>query len=257
MSEILKYPRTPHLAGSRLQPGDEDLAQVPIAELVGRWVVVEEKLDGSNAGISFDGNGGLRLQSRGHLLVGGPNEWQFDRFKAWAAQHRDELWNTLGDRYVCYGEWLAATHTIFYDALADYFVEFDVWDRGEGGFLDTQRRRSLLSSLPMVSAPVIWQGWLDHPIRPAEMVSHSRYTTTDVAGNFAAAASAAGLTAHSAAQRADLSGLAEGLYIKVETQGVVAGRYKWVRAGFTDAVASAGDHWSSLPMIHNQLARRP
>ena len=28
---IIKYPRTPHLAGSRLQPGDEDLSQVPFS----------------------------------------------------------------------------------------------------------------------------------------------------------------------------------------------------------------------------------
>ena len=26
---IRKYPRTPHLEGSRLQPGDEDLSQIP------------------------------------------------------------------------------------------------------------------------------------------------------------------------------------------------------------------------------------
>jgi hypothetical protein len=32
---MVKYPRTPHLAGSRLQPGDEDLAQVPFAAVRG------------------------------------------------------------------------------------------------------------------------------------------------------------------------------------------------------------------------------
>ena len=33
---IIKYPRTPHLAGSRLQPGDEDLSQVPFSCPAGR-----------------------------------------------------------------------------------------------------------------------------------------------------------------------------------------------------------------------------
>ena len=28
MTPILKYPRTPHITGSRIQPGDEDLKQV-------------------------------------------------------------------------------------------------------------------------------------------------------------------------------------------------------------------------------------
>ena len=36
---IIKYPRTPHLAGSRLQPGDEDLSQVPFSCPAGRRLV--------------------------------------------------------------------------------------------------------------------------------------------------------------------------------------------------------------------------
>ena len=54
-----KYPRTQHLTGSRLQPGDEDLAQIPFAELQGKFVVVEEKYDGANAGVSFTNDGQL------------------------------------------------------------------------------------------------------------------------------------------------------------------------------------------------------
>src|SRR5690606_4550538 len=54
-----KYPRTPHIEGSRLQPGDHDLAAAPFAEIAGRYLVVEEKLDGANAGISFTSGGRL------------------------------------------------------------------------------------------------------------------------------------------------------------------------------------------------------
>ena len=49
--EILKYPRTPHLRGSRLQAGDS-ADDVPYAALAGRQIVVEEKLDGANAALS-------------------------------------------------------------------------------------------------------------------------------------------------------------------------------------------------------------
>ena len=45
MKPILKYPRTPHLLGSRQQQGDEDLAIVSPAELKGCFLVVEEKLE--------------------------------------------------------------------------------------------------------------------------------------------------------------------------------------------------------------------
>lgn len=59
-----KYPRTRHIRGSRLQPGDHDLSAAPFGLLAGRHLVVEEKLDGANAGISFGPGGELRLQSR-------------------------------------------------------------------------------------------------------------------------------------------------------------------------------------------------
>ena len=46
MSErILKYPRTQHLQRSRLQAGDEDLSQIPFKEILGKNIVIEEKID--------------------------------------------------------------------------------------------------------------------------------------------------------------------------------------------------------------------
>jgi hypothetical protein len=257
VTDLLRYPRTPHLAGSRLQPGDEDLDQIPLDRLAGAWVVVEEKLDGSNAGISFGPLGELRLQSRGHVLAGGPRERQFDRFKAWAATHREALWHALGTRHVCFGEWLWATHTIFYDDLPAYFVEFDVWDREQRVFLDTPSRRALLEDLPVVSAPVLWSGTVEQPAGLPRLVGPSRYVTAAAPERFAAVANAAGLREDATRWRADLSGLAEGLYVKTEADGVVTGRYKWIRAGFHDAVAAAGDHWSDLPLVRNRCGGVP
>ena len=74
MNAIRKYPRTRHLAGSKLQPGDEDLDAVPMSALAGRHVVIEEKMDGANSGMSFSADGEFLLQSRGHYLTGGPRE---------------------------------------------------------------------------------------------------------------------------------------------------------------------------------------
>src|SRR5687767_5508887 len=110
MLKMHKYPRTHHLEGSRLQPGDEDLDQVPFDDLRGRSIVVEEKLDGANAGLRFDG-GRLWLQSRGHFLTGGVREKHFHLFKQWASAHAYALGDRLGDRHAVYGEWLYAKHT--------------------------------------------------------------------------------------------------------------------------------------------------
>ena len=54
--DIHKFPRTPHLKGSRFQPGDEDLGQIPFEIIAGRHLVTEEKCDGANCAVSFGEN---------------------------------------------------------------------------------------------------------------------------------------------------------------------------------------------------------
>ena len=71
MEQIYKYPRTRHLEGSREQVGDEDLKCVKFSEIQGKYLVLEEKVDGANCGVSFGRDGKMYLQSRGHFLNGG------------------------------------------------------------------------------------------------------------------------------------------------------------------------------------------
>ena len=154
-----KYPRTPHLEGSRLQPGDEDIEQIPFAEIRGKHLVIEEKVDGANSAVSFNADGELLLQSRGHYLRGGYRERHFDLMKQWGHARREELYSLLGSKYIMYGEWVYAKHTVFYDALPHYFLEFDILDRDTGVFLDTQTRHEMLKDLPVVSVPVLGRGY--------------------------------------------------------------------------------------------------
>ncbi len=251
---IVKYPRTPHLAGSRLQPGDEDMAQVPFARIRGRHVVAEEKLDGANAGISFTADGGLRLQSRGHHLSGGPRERQFAVFKSWAATVAPLLWERLGDRFVCYGEWMYAKHTVFYDALPHYFCEFDVLDTATGEFLDTPRRRELLDGLPVHSVPVLAAGPFDRLEQLTGLVGPSVCRTPGWRDGLADAAAEAGVDPARAAAESDRADEMEGLYLKVEEGGRVVERYKWVRHSFLTAVLDSGSHWADRPIVANRLA---
>ena len=46
----------------------------------------------------------------------------------------------------------------------------------------------------------------------------------------------------------------EGLYIKVEEDGVVKGRYKYVRTSFLTSVIQSESHWLARPIVPNQLA---
>lgn len=223
MIQILKYPRTPHVRGSRIQVGDDDLDQVERELLEDLPLVVEEKLDGSNCGISFDEQGALILQSRGHALTGGPRERQFDLLKRWASHHTAVLRRLLGHRYLMYGEWLYARHTIPYDLLPHFFMEFDVFDRERSEFLSTDRRRVLLAGSPVVSVPVLAEG------RIANLERHLRRS------------------------HCSSSETMEGVYVKQEADGRVIGRYKFVRASFLQIVEDSGDHWMDRPIEPNRL----
>ncbi|MET7394422.1 RNA ligase family protein [Dactylosporangium sp. NPDC005572] len=249
---LRKYPRTPHLQGSRLQPGDHDLAQVPFAELAGQHLVVEEKLDGANAAISFDASGELLLQSRGHYLTGGPREKQFALFKAWAAGIRYELFPVLRDRFILYGEWLYAKHTCFYDALPQYFCEFDVFDRSHESFLSTSRRRELLDGLPVASVPVLHEGTV------ADLAALQKFVGPSLCRTPAwrdALMEAAGPNVADVLRETDMSDEMEGLYVKVESPGEVLGRYKWVRPSFHTAILDSGSHWQDRPIVPNRIRR--
>jgi hypothetical protein len=254
MLTITKYPRTPHLQGSRLQPGDGDLDQVPFADVAGRHVVAEEKIDGANAGVRFDHGAELFLQSRGHFLGGGPREKHFNLFKQWAGAHAGALLEALEDRYILYGEWMYAKHTVFYDRLPHYFLEFDVLDTRTGAFLSTPRRRELLSGLPIVPVPVVYEGPAQSLEHLRSLLTRSLYKGPDWKAVLEREALAAGVPAEQAWRETDPSDLAEGLYVKVEEDGRVVQRMKFIRASFTSAVLDSGTHWLRRPIVRNQLA---
>lgn len=252
--EIKKYPRTQHIEGSRLQAGDHDLSQFPFLGIKGINLVIEEKVDGANAGISFDETGALRLQSRGHFLVGGPREKHWALFKKWAAVHEDELFDMLGSRYVMYGEWLFAKHTVFYDFLPHYFLEFDVYDRENDCFLSTQERRNILNSTIIKSVLVIKDGKIDDLEELKELVRPSYFKTGSWRRNLEMQAKFANVDIKQALNQTDDVDDMEGLYIKVEADGVVKERLKWVRHSFVSKLVDSDSHWSERPIIQNMLA---
>jgi hypothetical protein len=250
---LFKYPRTHHIEGSRVQPGDHDLSCIPFAGIAGRNLVVEEKMDGANAALSFEDDGRLLLQSRGHFLTGGPRERHFGPFKQWAATHSAAFWQVLGARYVVYGEWLYARHTIFYDHLPHYFLEFDVLDKATGEFLSTPRRLDLLAGLPIVSVSVLHEGPLSSLDDLTRLLGPSRFIGPDHLARLRQACRQRGLDAERAVAESDPSTWMEGLYVKVEEDGAVTERYKYIRPSFLTAVLDSGSHWLDRPIIPNEL----
>ncbi len=251
--DILKYPRTPHIQGSRHQAGDEDLESVPFDVIAGRPVVVEEKMDGANSGIRFDDDGSLLLQSRGRFLTGGRRERHFHLFKQWAGTHADCLRSVLGSRFLAYGEWLYAKHTVFYDLLPHYWLEFDVFDRQEGQFLDTPRRAALLEGLPIVPVRVLFSGTLESQKELTRLVGRSHFISDRHWDRLTQICQERRTSVERVFKETDPSADMEGLYLKVEEDGVVKERYKFVRASFLAAAEESEGHWLNRPLVPNQL----
>lgn len=253
---MYKYVRTPHLKGSKFQNGDHDLSAVSWNELAGKHLVVEEKLDGANVGISFE-NGKMKLQSRGHYLTGGPRERHFDVFKQWSAARREELFSVIGDRYVMYGEYLYAKHTMFYDALPHYFMEFDILEKSNGRFLSTDARRELIESKiskgVIVPVLVLDAKKFERIEEVVSLLSMSHFVTSERDFSLARSAESAGVDLVNVKQHTDPSLMMEGLYIKWEENGIVKGRYKYVRSSFTNAILDQDEHWLKRPIVKNML----
>lgn len=252
---IIKYPRTPHIQGSRLQPGDEDLHQRPFSDIARRYVVLEEKIDGANCAISFKGDGELRLQSRGHFLTGGYRERHYDLLKQWAIAHQDAFHAVLGHRYIMYGEWMYAKHSIYYDSLPHYFMEFDVLDRETGKFLDTPSRHHLLRDLPVCSVPVLASGVFQSIADILQYLGDSNYITDRHIDYLREEAVRQGQDVEKVCRETDASRTMKGIYMKVEENGEVVDRMKYVRASFLQTVEVSQQNWLDRPIIPNRITR--
>lgn len=232
---FVKYPRTPHLFGSTGTADDKHLGRRESERLVAdASLLVEEKLDGTNVGIHFTSRGRMVLQCRGHEIADGMHP-QYDLFKQWTSVKRAVLEQMLGDRFILYGEWLYAKHSVHYRALPHYFFEFDLYDKEAGRFLDLATRLQRLAGTGIRTVPVVHRGSV----------------TAD------GLRALIGRSAFDSAFENPLTGrtddLMEGLYVRTEADGFVTARAKLVRPEFVEKVKQS-EHWQHRAMIPNLLA---
>ncbi|GAA5264601.1 hypothetical protein ACOSOMT5_P1026 [Acidiphilium sp. MT5] len=225
MTDFFRFPHTPHLAW--LDTGkprdDKVLAPTEANSLLAGEVIVEEKLDGANLGVSGDPSGQLRLQNRGEYLIP-PFLGQFSRAAAWIACHENDLAPLLGNTLILFGEWCAARHSVVYDHLPDWFVAFDIYDRTAGKFWSTQRRDAWAAALDLAVAPVLARRRMTlAELKSLVMADTSRFGTTPL----------------------------EGVIVRREGPAFLEQRAKLVRPDFTQAI---GEHWRSRRIEWNALA---
>jgi len=225
MTEFFRFPHTPHLAW--LGPGaprkDKVLDADEARSFLSGNVLVEEKVDGANLGFSMDAHGALRAQNRGTYLDLESTSGQWKPLKRWLSTRRFGLVEALGPGLILFGEWCYAVHSVRYTRLPDWFLAFDVYERGTGKFWSVERRNELVRRLDLAVVPELGCGHFDLSDLKA-LLGQSRLT----------------------------DGPAEGLYVRREQGDHLLQRAKLVRAEF---VQNIDEHWSKRRLEANQVVR--
>jgi hypothetical protein len=233
--DFIKYPRTPHLFGSKGTDDDKHLGREESeAFIADPSLIVEEKLDGTNVGIHFAASGRMVLQCRGHEITEGMHQ-QYDLFKQWTSVKRPVLKAVLGNRFILYGEWLYAKHSVHYRKLPHYFFEFDIYDKDVEQFIDLVSRLQMLQGTGLQTVPVLHRGCVNSQSLQA-LIGPSAFTC-----------------AFDNPITHQTDNLMEGLYCRTEAHGFVTGRAKLVRSEFVEKVKQS-EHWQHQKMIPNLLA---
>ena len=215
---VFKFPRTPHLIDLGAASSDDiiaDLTTLPSNS----HVVITEKVDGANMGFSISSDRSqIVVQNRSHYVDSSTHE-QFRKLGIWVERHEADLFKVLdrdpffAERYILFGEWLFATHSIPYTRLPGRFLAFDLYDRSTQTWADTKSISGLLSATSIPSVPLLYAGTIPSDSELKHMVQDkSKYW----------------------------DGRVEGVYVKVERNGCVVSRGKVVRSDFI----AGNKHWT-------------
>ncbi len=219
---FFKFPSTPHLTtlGGVEIRNDKVLSPAERHKFLQHTLIVEEKVDGANLGISFDMDGTILLQNRGaYLSLPGVGQWK--KLKQWLDPRIDSFFDILADRYILFGEWCYAKHSIYYDSLPDWFLGFDLYDKKENKFLSISNRNSLFKQLSIVSVPFLGTGCFSLDDLK-QFLFKSKVSDQ----------------------------ISEGIYLRIDHGNWLQQRAKLVRSSFVQAVY---EHWSKTSIEPNQL----
>jgi hypothetical protein len=219
-----KFPHTPHLLwlGAGTPRDDKVFGADEVAEFLSGEVVVEEKVDGANLGISLGPSGRLRAQSRGNYLTPGKCHAQWNLLWGWLAERRAALEQGLEGGLMLFGEWCYARHSVPYDALPDWFLAFDVFETGSRRFWAADRRNQWLQGRDIVPVPAVGRGRFRQNQIPS-LLGPSR------AGHVPM----------------------EGICLRRESDGYLQARAKVVTTSFRQQIE---EHWTRRAVVPNRLA---
>ncbi|MDD6071528.1 MAG: RNA ligase family protein [Clostridiales bacterium] len=217
-----KFPSTPYIEiDTTIKRTDKILSEKELDIIFSKEIIVEEKIDGANLGISFDANGELRLQNRGEYILS-PYLGQWKKLNDWLIKHENNLFDVLTNEYILFGEWCYARHSVYYASLPDWFIGFDIYDLKNNRFLSVSRRNEYFIKMGIVPVPQLGRG---------------KYSPKELPSFF-------GISKFG-------KELCEGIYIRHDKDGYLEQRAKMVRKEFRQNI---NEHWSRGILQCNQLS---
>jgi hypothetical protein len=115
MSQYFKYPRTTHLPWSPGTTSDDKIMH-DISPLLGKTVVITEKMDGENTNMYSDRIHARSIDSKDHDS------------RHWVKGLWGSIKNEIPDGWRICGENLYAKHSLYYEELPTYFMVFSIWN---------------------------------------------------------------------------------------------------------------------------------
>lgn len=201
-----KYNRTYHLPWSPGTTSDDRISK-SVASLIGRGIVITEKLDGEN---NCQMNKGAYARSHADFTI-----------SPWSREVRminDRIKRDIPEDVMIFGENMEGIHSIEYDNLTSYFYMFGVRDNNIWVSWDEVEEYAFLLDLPTV--PVLFKG-----------VVHSEKELKDITESLVKEPSA-------------LGGLREGIVVRTadmfHDDDFSENVMKWVRKGHVQT----DSHWT-------------
>jgi len=140
-----KYNRTYHLPWSPGSTNDDRISD-NVESLLGKEIVITEKLDGENCGMTDEG-----VYARSHAAF---------TTSAWSREvrqlHKLSVEDELGDGFFLFGENMEGIHSIEYTNLESYFYIFGIRDNDIWTPWEKVEEYSYLLDIPTV--PVLFKG---------------------------------------------------------------------------------------------------
>jgi hypothetical protein len=159
-NNFVDFPRTPHLYGREVYREDLQLSEEDTTLFLSQNIIIQEKIDATNIGVSLDRSNNPIFQKRGSKIspeeIGSSKE--FSKLAKWYEIHEKELQKVLGRDKILFGEWCYAQHTTYYDQLPSYFMAFDIFDKEMKQFISLRQFQHTLSPTQIQTVPVLYDG---------------------------------------------------------------------------------------------------